>query len=202
MGLSRAILIWGLLGFVLALPMAAAAWSPLLQWRDPVYILGGFAGIVALALLLLQPLLAGGYLPGCAGLQGRRVHRAMGLLLLCAVVVHVGALWVTSPPDVIDVLLFRSPTPFAIWGALAMWAVFGVAAAAALRDRLGLRPHIWRRLHTTLAGLAVLGCVGHALLIEGAMETATKIGLCALALIATGKVIHDLRIWRRRPRKF
>ena len=29
-----------------------------------------------------------------------------------AVVIHVAGLWITSPPDMIDALLFTSPTPF------------------------------------------------------------------------------------------
>ena len=61
---ARAILIWTALTAAVAVPIAAAAASPLLAWRDPVYIAAGFAGIVGLALLLVQPLLIGGYLPG------------------------------------------------------------------------------------------------------------------------------------------
>ena len=109
---ARKFLIWTALGAAIAVPIAAAATSPLLAWRDPVYIAAGFAGIVAMASLLLQPLLVGGYLPGLPAPRGRRVHRAIGGILVAAVALHVAGLWVTSPPDVVDVLLFRSPTPF------------------------------------------------------------------------------------------
>ncbi|MEL7174650.1 MAG: hypothetical protein AAFN05_17005, partial [Pseudomonadota bacterium] len=61
---ARAILIWAVLAAALIVPVAVAATSPLLAWREPVYIAAGFAGVVTLGLLLLQPLLAGGYLPG------------------------------------------------------------------------------------------------------------------------------------------
>ena len=33
--------------------------SPLLAWREPVYIVAGLAGVLAFALLLMQPLLIG-----------------------------------------------------------------------------------------------------------------------------------------------
>ena len=97
----RALLIWAILATILAVPLLAAAASPLLQWRQPIYIAAGFAGITAMALLLLQPLLAGGYLPGAEGLKGRRLHRWTGSLLVLAIILHVGGLWITSPPDVI-----------------------------------------------------------------------------------------------------
>ena len=197
---ARATLIWTVLALAIAVPLAAAAASPLLQWRDPVYIAAGFAGIIAMGLLLLQPLLAGGYLPGLAALRGRRVHRWVGGGLVAAVVIHVGALWITSPPDVVDVLLFRSPTPFSIWGVVAMWAVFVSALLAASRRRLRLKPRTWRLAHVALALVIVIGSVVHAMLIEGTMETVTKAVLCLLVLGATLKVVADLKPWPQRPR--
>ena len=56
--------IWATLIAALAVPLIAAAGSPYLAWRDPAYILAGFAGVLSLGLLLLQPLLAGRYLAG------------------------------------------------------------------------------------------------------------------------------------------
>ncbi|MEO0831377.1 MAG: ferric reductase, partial [Pseudomonadota bacterium] len=49
---ARAIGIWAALALAVLIPAVAAAMSPLLAWRDPVYIASGFAGILALALLL------------------------------------------------------------------------------------------------------------------------------------------------------
>ncbi len=205
--MSRAgtLLIWTALAAAIAIPLALAAASPLLQWRDPVYIAAGFAGVIAMALLLIQPLLAGGYLPGMSALQGRRVHRLTGAALVAAVVIHVVTLWITSPPDVIDVLLFRSPTPFSLWGVIAMWAVFAAASFAALRRWLSrqfhLRPRIWRFVHTALAAVTVGGSVVHAVLIEGTMETVSKVALCALVVAATVRVVVDLRVWLVRSRR-
>ena len=152
-----AILIWVALAAATLVPIAIAAASPLLAWRDPIYIVAGFAGIIALALLLIQPLLAGGYLPNLNLRQSRKLHAWVGAGLVTAVVIHVLALWITSPPDVIDVLLFRSPTPFSIWGVIAMWGVFAAGFLAAFRTRLGLKPALWRLCHLTIAVIIVVG---------------------------------------------
>jgi hypothetical protein len=192
---------WVALLIAVVVPIAAAAMSPQLAWRDPIYIGAGFAGVVAMALLLLQPLLAGGYLPDLTVRLRRRAHRWVGAGLVVAVVIHVAGLWVTSPPDVLDALLFRSPTFFSVWGVIAMWAVFGAALFAVLFRRLGLRWWAWRLGHTSLAAITVVGSVVHAVLIEGTMETVSKVLLCALVLAATGKVLVDLRVWTTQTRR-
>ncbi|WP_193171815.1 ferric reductase-like transmembrane domain-containing protein [Nisaea nitritireducens] len=192
---GRTILVWSGLLAVIATPLAAAAASPLLAWRDPIYIAAGFAGIVAMILLLVQPLLIGGYLPGLPGQRGRRVHRVIGLALVTAVAIHVAGLWITSPPDVIDALLFASPTPFSDWGVIAMWAVIAAAVLAVFRRRLRLRLRTWRLGHTALVAVTVLCSVVHAILIEGTMETLSKLVLCTLVVLAAVKVVTDLRVW-------
>jgi predicted ferric reductase len=192
---ARTILIWAVLAAAVCVPIALAAASPLLAWRGPVYILAGFAGIVALCLMLFQPLLIGGYLPALSVRIGRRVHHWIGGALAAAVVIHVAGLWITSPPDMIDALLFASPTPFSPFGVIAMWAIFAVALLATFRRRL--RPRTWRIAHTLLAVVIVVGGVVHAVLIEGAMETVSKVALCALVFAAAVKVMADLRVWRK-----
>jgi predicted ferric reductase len=193
---ARAVLIWVALALAIGVPIAAAAASEQLAWRGPVYILAGFAGIIALGLVLVQPLLIGGYLPGLPAYSGRRAHHWIGGALVVAVVIHVAGLWFTSPPDMIDALTYTSPTPFSPFGVTAMWAIFIVALLALLRRRLGLRLRTWRIVHIPLAIVIVAGSVVHCLLIEGAMETISKVALCALVLAATIKVMIDL--WRRR----
>ncbi|MEY9179958.1 uncharacterized protein (TIGR03382 family) [Bradyrhizobium sp. USDA 326] len=194
-GSARAFLIWGALALAVGVPIAAAAASEQLAWRGPVYILAGFAGIVALGLVLVQPLLIGGYLPGLSAYRRRRAHLWIGCTLAVAIVIHVAGLWITSPPDMIDALLFASPTPFSPFGVTAMWAVFIVALLALLRRRLGLRLRTWRIIHIPLAIVIVAGSVVHCLLIEGTMETISKAALCVLVLAVTAKVLIDL--WRR-----
>ncbi|MEQ9261312.1 MAG: ferric reductase-like transmembrane domain-containing protein [Roseovarius sp.] len=193
----RAILIWGALGVALAIPLVLAAASPLLAWRQPVYIAAGFAGIAAMALLVLQPLLASGRLPGLASLRGRRVHRWVGGAVLLAVVIHVAGLWLTSPPDVVDALLFRSPTPFSAWGVVAMWGLFATALLALFRRRLKPRWWSWRLAHAALALVIVASTALHALLIEGTMEPISKALLCGLAVAVTARILFDLRVWRK-----
>jgi predicted ferric reductase len=196
--LAKATLIWVALAAAVGVPIAAAALSPLLTWRGPVYILAGFAGTIALGIMLFQPMLIGGYLPGLPARIGRRAHPWIGAALVVAVLIHVGGLWITSPPDMIDALLFTSPTPFSPFGVIAMWAIFAVALLAALRRRLGLRLRTWRIAHRLLAIVIVAGSVAHGMLIEGTMETVSKAALCALVLAATIKVMADLRVQRKR----
>jgi len=196
MGPARTALIWAVLAAALGVPIALAATSPYLQWRDAIYIAACFAGIVALGLLLIQPLLIAGLLPGLSAFRARRVHHWIGGALVVAIIVHVAGLWITSPPDMLDALLFRSPTLFSPFGVAAMWAIFATAALALFRRRLGLRT--WRITHLSLGLVIVGGSVVHGMLIEGTMETMSKAALCALVIAATIKVVVDL--WPRKKR--
>lgn len=198
MSRARNNMTWAGLAFVIALPMALAATSPLLAWRQPIYIAAGFAGIAAMALMLVQPLLAAGYLPGLSMMRGRRIHQWIGGLLVATVAFHVVGLWITSPPDMVDALLFRSPTPFSAWGVIAMWALMAAALVAVLRRRLRLRPRIWRMCHTSLVLLVVVSTVIHAVQIEGTMEPLSKLMLCALVLAAALKAVASLGVWSKR----
>ena len=186
----RAALIWASLAAAICLPIALAGTSDLLKWRGAVYIVAGFAGVFALGLLLVQPLLIAGYLPGLSAYRARRAHHWIGGALVIAVVFHVGGLWIASPPDMIDALTFASPTPFSPFGVIAMWSIFVVALLAAFRRQLGLRT--WRIVHMALAAVIVVGTVAHAMLIEGTMETVSKASLCLLVVGAAIKVIADL----------
>jgi len=202
--LLKSVLLWVALLAVITLPAVIAASSPLLAWRDPVYSASGFAGVLAMTLLLVQPLLVGGYLPGVRKLRGRITHRWMGAALLGAVVIHVGGLWITSPPDVVDALLLRSPTPFSLWGVIAMWTTVAAALLAVFRRRLRITMRTWRCVHALLVMSTVAASTAHALLIEGTMGTVSKVLLCALAISATCWAVIDLRSlsgitrwWRR-----
>jgi predicted ferric reductase len=200
---KRGVLIWSGLATAVAVPVALAAASPLHLWRDATYIAAGFAGIAAMVILLFQPLLAAGFLPGLPPRAGRRLHGWAGLALVVFVILHVGGLWIASPADVMDALLFESPTPFSVWGVIAMWATFAAALLALLRRRFRLRPRLWRLGHTLLVLLIAIGSVIHALLIEGAMEPVSKALFCAFVLGATAMAVAKLRVWvllvRRKP---
>jgi predicted ferric reductase len=191
----RGVLIWLALFAALSWPVAVSATSPLLEWRGPIYIAAGFAGILGLAVMVLQPLLAAGYLPGLPPQRGRRVHRLVGIALVLLIILHVGGLWITSPPDVIDALTFTSATPFAAWGVIAMWTAFAAAALALSRKKLRLSPRLWRPGHSGLVAITLVCTIVHAVLIEGTMGQVSKILLCALAVLATGRALLDLRAW-------
>ncbi|RYE34652.1 MAG: ferric reductase [Hyphomicrobiales bacterium] len=195
MAWMRAALIWAVVAGAIVIALAVAATSPLLAWRGPIYVMAGLAGVLALALVLLQPLLAAGYLPGIPVPRGRQMHRWVGAALVAAIIIHVAGLWLTSPPDVVDALLFDSPTPFSAWGVIAMWAAFVAALLAVLRRPLRIRPRLFRLGHTVLVMLVVLGGVAHALLIEGTMGSISKLALCALVVAATAIALLRLRAW-------
>lgn len=196
MGPARTASIWAVLAAAIFVPIALAATSPYLQWRDAIYIAACFAGIIGLSLLLVQPLLIAGYLPGLSAFRARHVHHWVGGALVVAIVVHVAGLWITSPPDMLDALLFRSPTLFSPFGVVAMWAIFATATLALFRRRLQLQT--WRITHLSLAAVIVGGSVIHGMLIEGTMETMSKAALCVLVIAATIKVMVDL--WPRKKR--
>jgi predicted ferric reductase len=197
----RAVLIWAGLLLALGMPLVLAAFSPQLAWREPIYIASSFAGIIGLGLLLVQPLLIAGYLPGFAKIVGRRIHKVVGGALVVAVLAHIGGLWVTSPPDVVDALFFVSPTPFSLWGVIAMWALIATACLAALRGMLRLRWTTWRVLHLGLAATIVACTVAHALLIEGIMESQSKVLLCVLVVLAALPVALQWRVGRQSTAK-
>lgn len=189
-------LIWPVLVSLAGVPIWLALNSPLLAWREPVYILAGAAGVVAFACMLFQPVLVAGWLPGMRPSTARRLHVWTGLGLVIGVIVHLVALWITSPPDVIDALLLVSPTPFSHWGVIAMWALFGAAGLAVLRRKGRLRPVVWRVGHTSCVSLAVFGTVLHALLVDGTMELVSKVALCVGVVGLTVLVIFRMRAWR------
>ncbi len=174
---------WCLVVSVCIAPIAIALLSPLLEWRAPVYIAAGLGGVVALSLLLIQPLLAAKLLPGLSPKVYRSTHRLIGFLITALVVLHVIGLWITSPPDVVDALLFVSATPFSIWGVIAMWSVFCTAFLVGVRRKL--RARVWRTIHRLLACVTVVGTVTHAMMIEGTMGYISKLILCAFIVVAT-----------------
>jgi predicted ferric reductase len=189
--------IWLGILVVIGVPIVVAATSPLLAWRSPVYIFAGFAGVIGLALLLVQPLLAANWIGGLGPMISRRWHRWVGVSLVIAVLTHVVGLWITSPPDVVDALLFRSPTSFSVWGVIAMWGLFAAALLASLRRRLHWSPLSWKRAHSAIAFGVVGSTVAHAMLIDGTMGDWSKAGLCILVLLAMFVGMVNLRLWKR-----
>ncbi|MEM8570952.1 MAG: ferric reductase-like transmembrane domain-containing protein [Pseudomonadota bacterium] len=197
----RRIAVWLAIVAAIAIPLGLAVASPFLAYRGPAYIMGGFAGIIALCLLLLQPLIAGRYLPGLRPRQAKSWHVWVGAGIVSCVILHVVGLYVTSPPDTLDALLLVSPTPFSVYGVTAMWGVALTVLLVVLRRRLPLRYGTWRLIHNVLAFIVVVATVVHALQIEGAMEPVSKWALCLLVLIVTAATLIDLRVIKPRLQK-
>ena len=189
-------LIWIALIASAMVALFEASTSPLLEWRDPVYIAAGLSGVMALILLMVQPLLVGRDLAKPRPLERKRIHALFGGLLVLALLLHVAGLWITSPPDMIDALLLRSPTPFSLWGVIGFWVILGVALLGASRKALKLRFKTWRMLHGSLALIAIISSIAHALLIEGTMGDISKVILCLFVLGATLRTLLTLKIWR------
>jgi predicted ferric reductase len=187
--------LWLVVAAVALVPLGVAAASPLQASRDALWVAGGMAGVVALALLFVQPLLISGVLPWMQGLAQRRWHRWIGTAITGLVVLHVGGLYLTSPEDITDALLLVSPTPFAVYGVIGFWAVILTACLAAFRRRL--RPRLWQAVHSVLAAAIVVGSVVHAVLIEGVMGDMSKLVLSVFSVAAAGAVLLKVALGRR-----
>ncbi|WP_245883991.1 ferric reductase-like transmembrane domain-containing protein [Hartmannibacter diazotrophicus] len=183
-----------MLAAVVAVPIVLAALSPLLAYRSVPYTVGGFAGILCLAVLFIQPVLAAGYLPGLRLAEARKWHRRAGWAIVTLVALHIGGLYLTSPPDTLDALMLVAPTPFSVYGVIALWGIVLTVLLVSLRRRMGMRSSIWRIVHNGLALIVVVATVVHALQIEGTMEPISKWALCLAVLLVTSLTLLDLRI--------
>lgn len=192
-GSLRFILIWGSLGAIIIVPILVAVRSPLLDSRELVYVIGGLAGVLALALLLVQPVLAAGYLPGLTLLKQRRWHRWTGAALIIATALHIGGLYLTSPPDMIDALLLAAPTLYSLYGVLGMWGIVLTALLVLASPKYIARNVRWRIMHNALSLLVVLFSVAHAWMITGAMGSWSKLLLCICILAVTVIATVQLR---------
>jgi hypothetical protein len=189
-----ALLIWVGLAAVIIVPIAIAASSPYLASRSAAYIVAGLAGTVCLSLFLVQPMLAADYLPGLRPTHGRKWHRRVGTAIVFCVVLHVGGLFLTSPPDTIDALLLIAPTSFSVFGVIAMWGVFLAAAQIFWLRKIGQRYPVWQILHNVTVLITVISTVIHAIQIQGTMGATSKTVLCVAVLVALTATLVDLRV--------
>jgi predicted ferric reductase len=196
----KAVLVWCLVMACVLVPVGIAAANPLQANRDALWIVGGMAGIAALALLLVQPLLAAGYLPGPSLTAGRRWHRWLGTTIVVTVGLHIIGLYLSSPEDITDTLLLVAPTPFSVYGVIGLCGVVLTAVLVAVRSRSGLRYTSWRIVHNALALVVVVSSIVHALLIEGAMGSVSKLILCALIFAVTVIVLFRTHVTKTQMR--
>ncbi len=190
-GILKTTFLWVLLAAVIGFPILIAVLSPLQVGRDAIYITGSFGGIVCLALLLIQPLLAAGCFPAGRLSQQQRWHRLVGVAILFTLFLHIAGLYLTSPDDMVDALLLIAPTPYSVYGAIALWGLVLTAIVAFTRRRWHQRA--WRFAHLSLAAVVVGASVVHALMIEGLMGSLSKILLCSCVLLTAAFALWKLK---------
>jgi predicted ferric reductase len=183
---------WAVLLLLIVGPIVVAAFSPLLKSRELIYVIGGLSGVVALSLLLVQPLLAIGYLTSVSLIKQRRWHQWSGTLLVVSIALHIAALYITSPDDITDALLLRSATPFSVYGVIALWGVLLIAMLVAFRSKIKIPIKRWKTIHAIIAAISVVASIIHALWIQGAMGAVSKWVLCGTIVFATGYAVHQL----------
>lgn len=181
----RRITAWIIVAIVAAVPVIAAAASPLQGGRELLWVTGGMAGVVALSLLFVQPLLMAATPLLIAARDRVRWHRLGGTAIVAMVALHVGALYAYSPDDITDALLLVAPTPFSLYGVISLWCLVLTAVLAATRRTFKLGYRLWRILHSVLAVAVVGAGAVHAIQIEGAMEEYSKFAICIAAMAAT-----------------
>ena len=193
-------LVWLASAGLVALPLLVAGTSPLQEGREPIWILGGLAGVAAMPLLVIQGLLPTGRLARLA--PSLRWHRVLGYGVLLAVLVHVGALYLYSPEDITDALLFLAPA-YSKFGVIAAWCLVFAVLVAVLRRRLGLGHATWRIVHGLLALITVGTAVAHTVMAYGAFDGVVETLTCVAALLATSlALLHQtvLAPWRAKAR--
>lgn len=173
------------LGGALLVTLALAA--PHLAQASPVLVVSTLAACVAVAALAVQP-----------WLTRRRVgaHVRVGGIVAALVAVHVVALFVESPDDALYSMSLDGPTR-ARMALFATVLLVVVTLLGLLRRRLPWSVATWRFVHGSLAGLVVVLGVGHAVLIQGALDGWGAAVLVALGgLAAVGVVVRLVRVLR------
>ena len=181
----RVVLAVATLGGVLLLGLAAAA--PHLAAASPVLVVSTLAACVAVAALAAQP-----------WLTRRKVgaHVRVGGVVAVLVAVHVIALVVESPDDALYSMSIDGPTR-ARMALIATVLLAVVVLLGVLRRRLRWSAATWRFVHGSLAGLVVVLGVGHAVLIQGALDGwGTAVLLALGALGAVGVVVRSVTVLR------
>lgn len=178
-------LLWGLTAGLVLVPVTLAALSPLQSGREFTYVIGALAGVLALSLLFVQPLLAAGFLSGLMPSIEKRWHRRLGVVLVSAVGLHILGLYLASPDDMSDALMLVAPTPFSLYGVIALLAVALLGLSAVIRPRLRSRLWLWKVAHSSLALIVVSASIVHAWMIDGTMNGLSKIISCVCIALAT-----------------
>jgi predicted ferric reductase len=181
-----------LLGFV-GLPVLLAALHPLQAGREPLWVWGTLAGVLALSLMVIQVLLPTGWLNVALGESKWRWHRILGISVTGLVLAHVVGLYLYSPDDIGDALVLAAPT-YSRLGMLSLGCLLLTVALALVRHRLPLTLSDWQILHSVLAVAVVGTAVAHALLLQGTLDGFAEGLLCGSAIVA---VLIAVGYWYR-----
>jgi predicted ferric reductase len=171
-----------LLAFVI-LPVLLAALHPLQAGREPLWVWGTLAGVLALSLIVIQVLLPTGWLNLALGEQNWRWHRILGISVTGLVFAHILGLYLYSPDDIGDALVLAAPT-YSRLGMLSLGCLVLTVALALMRHRLPLTLSDWQIFHSVLAMAVVGTAVAHVLLLQGTLDGFAEGLLCGSAVVA------------------
>ena len=159
---------------VVGLPLFLALTDRHLAGASAALVLSTTAWTLAASALAMQPLYA----------RRRWIarHQILGSVVLCRVVVHVGALFVQSPGDAWFALSPDGPTR-ARMALIATIALLCMVALGALRARLPIGPGTSRLLHAYPAVVVIASRIRHAVLTDGALDGAGTRVLLVLGAI-------------------
>jgi predicted ferric reductase len=164
--------------------------GPHLAGAPVLLVVSTLAACLAVAALAVQP-----------WLTRRRVgaHVRVGGIVGVLVALHVVALFVEDPDDALFSMSPDGPTR-ARMALFATVLLVVVTLLGLLRRRLRWSPATWRFLHGSLAVLVVVLGVGHAVLIQGALDGWGTVVLLVLGgLGAVGAVWRLIAVLRRVP---
>lgn len=165
--------------------------GPHLAGAPVLLVVSTLAACLAVAALAVQP-----------WLTRRRVgvHVRVGGVVAVLVALHVVALFVEDPDDALFSMSPDGPTR-ARMALFATVLLVAVTLLGVLRRRLRWSPATWRFLHGSLAALVVVLGVGHAVLIQGALDGWGTVVLFVLGgLGAVGAVWRLAVVLRRTSR--
>lgn len=187
--MSAARIVGGVAALGGALLVTLALAGPHLVGAPVLLVVSTLAACLAVAALAVQP-----------WLTRRRVgvHIRVGGIVAVLVAVHVVALFVEDPDDALFSMSPDGPTRarMALFGTVLLVAV---TLLGVLRRRLHWSPATWRFVHGSLAALVVLLGVGHAILIQGALDGWGTAVLLVLGGLGVVGVVVRLVVVLRRP---
>ena len=155
--------------------------GPHLAGAPVLLVISTVAACLAVAALAVQPWLTRRHVG---------VHVRVGGIVAVLVALHVVALFVEDPDDALFSMSPDGPTR-ARMALFATVLLVAVTLLGVLRRRLRWSPATWRFLHGSLAALVVVLGVGHAVLIQGALD-----GWGTVVLLVLGGLGAVGAVWR------